>query len=72
MISAFVKSLWGSGCGLGYLSKVVQVFGLSLCVIQSVCVSRGQFQVGCGVSRPDITYHSLFASLYQLINVSYV
>jgi hypothetical protein len=54
------------------LSKVVQVFGLSLCVIQSVCVSRGQFQVGCGVSRPDITYHGLFASLYQLINVSYV
>jgi hypothetical protein len=72
MISAPVKLLWGCGCGLVYLSKVVQVFGLSLGVIQSVWVSWGLFQVGCGVSRPDITYHGLFATLYQLINVSYV
>jgi multisubunit Na+/H+ antiporter MnhE subunit len=55
-----------------FLSKVVQVFGLSLGVIQSVWVSWGLFQVGCRVSRPDITYHGLFATLYQLINVSYV
>jgi hypothetical protein len=79
MISAPVKLLWVCGCGLVYSYKVVQsvlmisapvkLLGLSS---QSVWVIWVLFQVGCGVSRPDIKYHGLFATLYQLINVSYV
>jgi hypothetical protein len=72
MISAPVKLLWVCRCGLVYSSKVIQLLGLSHGVIQSVWVTWVLFQVGCGVSRPDIKYHGLFATLYQLINVSYV
>jgi hypothetical protein len=72
MISAPIKLLWVCGCGLVYLFNVIQLFGLSSGVIQSVWVIWVLFQVGCGVSLLDIKYQGLFATLCQLINVSYV